>query len=238
MISSQCTEEYRVMDEWITGFPKTTKRDDPFHYKFFLRERNSERTLFRRFISDPEGMQELLNPNFSPLRYSIDPTSFTLKLRSVSQSVHNRLSELYAKHSETKFTANKTTLVEFLFKFALFLMNDTQLVILEPDTLSNAYVIFRTLNARGVRLNLLDNLKASLFAKLQDRLDASDSRASTRYLEKWERCENMLTTGHGDSGENFKLLFEYMLRIHSAMDNTMTLGDKTALFIKKSHSII
>lgn len=140
-----------VKNDYLASTDRRTKEKEP---KLTLNEVDNE--LFQELIEDAE---------------KIDPTKFQRQshqlLLSAAKQIHDYLNALIAASKDEE---------ETLHNWLEYLESSLKVIVVAAPDDSNAFVIFETLNDRGLELAISDLLKNYLFHKSGDKIEETKNR--------------------------------------------------------------
>ena len=120
----------------------------------------NNRMLFREIVVDRHNDDFLATKHSATARYSSER-----RLIEAARTCRSRVSEL-ASHSSDDPQAQARVLVDL----AIYLRDKVKIVVMDVASTANAYMIFETLNDRGLDLSVLDLVKNHLFGRSGNRL--------------------------------------------------------------------
>lgn len=146
----------------------------------------NNRSAFREFVVDRNNDDFLASKHDMAPRYSSERL-----LIGAARVCRRRISKLASQSGqEPEIQAN------ILFDLAKYLRDRVKIVVMKVASTANAYVIFETLNDRGLDLSVLDLVKNHLFG-----------RSGTRLGEVQSNWIAMLSNLSGKKGDDFLKVF-------------------------------
>ena len=146
----------------------------------------NNRTTFQEVVVDRHNDDFLTSKLGATKRYSSER-----RLIEAARICRSRVSELAATSSDDPKTQAKA-----LFDLAIYLRDKVKIVAMDVASTANAYMIFETLNDRGLDLSVLDLVKNHLFGRSGNRLTEVQSNWLT-----------MLSNISGKPGDDFLKTF-------------------------------
>ena len=146
----------------------------------------NNRTIFQEVVVDRHNDDFLTSKLGATKRYSSER-----RLIEAARICRSRVSELAATSSDDPKTQAKA-----LFDLAIYLRDKVKIVAMDVASTANAYMIFETLNDRGLDLSVLDLVKNHLFGRSGNRLTEVQSNWLT-----------MLSNISGKPGDDFLKTF-------------------------------
>lgn len=184
--------------------PQSLVRQAGYSTRFRLHSGDSTRAVLEDFI--------LRKPD-DPLRKWTNNRQQMASLTKVERARNKALLEAYARLNELlrRYEADGPDPVHQLATLEDALVRKVSLVVLDLQNLEDAFLLFETLNDRGLRLSAADLLKSHLLAKFDAR-HPGEGEALEEAADKWDDMVDRL--GGGDiSG----FLRHYLLLSHDGI---------------------